>query len=318
MIAASAPGKVILFGEHAVVYGRPAIAVPVTEVMARVTLIEEGRGVCIHIPEQGAVYRFDDLDPNHPLAAIIRGTFEVLQISLPNNLTLTITSTIPIAGGLGSGAAVSTAIVRALAAYANHDLDNATVSRLVYQVEKIHHGTPSGIDNTVIAYAQPVYFVRDRALERFDVQQPFTLLIADTGVASPTKAAVEAVRRHWQTETARFEKLFDGCGRIASHARHLIETGQPELIGPLMTENHSILQAMSVSSQKLDALVAAAAQSGALGAKLSGGGRGGNMISLVTDSTQTAVRSALLTAGARRVIATQVGASTAGASMARP
>ncbi len=309
MITASAPGKIILFGEHAVVYGRPAIAVPVTQVQAQVSIEPGSDELTIHATDEGRTYSYSDIDAQHPIATIIRLTLEALHQSPPPNATLTIRSTIPIASGLGSGAAVSTAIARALAQFYGCELATATVSELVYQVEKIHHGTPSGIDNTVIAYAQPVYFVRGQRLETFTVPKPFKIAIGDTGIASPTRIAVGDVRAAWQADPVRLETLFDRCGRIADQARALIENGQPEALGPLMTENQELLAQMTVSSLELEALIQTALKGGALGAKLSGGGRGGNMIALITDAREATVREALLNAGAKRVIVTTVGAN---------
>jgi len=251
-------------------------------------------------------------------------------------------STIPIASGMGSGAAVSAAIVRAvvaaakavqpsgieaLAGYAQHlerpakastpkDADTspapppicspAALSALVYEIERLHHGTPSGIDNTVIAFGQPVYFVRGQPPQPFAIGQPFTLVIADTGIRSPTKIAVGDVRRAWEKDRGRFEALFDRAAAIVEAARSAIADGEPARLGPLMDANHALLQEIGVSCPELDALVAAARTAGALGAKLSGAGRGGNMIALVTDETAVAAAAALATAGAARVIVTRV------------
>jgi mevalonate kinase len=180
---------------------------------------------------------------------------------------------------------------------------------MTYQVEHILHGTPSGIDNTVVSYEKPVYFRRQQPqnlIETFHVAQPLSLLIADTAVASSTKAVVSDVRRQWQTDKQKFEKLFDDCGEIAQAARQAIETGQLEKLGQLMYDNHKLLQEMTVSTPELDRLVKAAELAGALGAKMSGAGRGGNAIALVTPENETAVHQAFLAAGARTVIASSL------------
>ncbi|MBI4315160.1 MAG: mevalonate kinase [Chloroflexi bacterium] len=306
---ASAPGKIILFGEHAVVYGRPAIAVPVLQVASRVTVEEAESGVHVVSSRGSRTLLPGDLNGDDPIAAVLRHTLSAIQYPGFPNITITIDSTIPVAGGLGSGAAVSTAVARAMALHLGRTLDAATVSALVYEVEKIHHGTPSGIDNTVIAFGRPVYFMRGRPIEMLIVPRPFTLVVADTGIASLTKIAVGDVRRSWEAGRERFEALFDRCGDVARRARALIEGGRPEMLGPLMNENHAALREMGVSCAELDTLVGAAITGGALGAKLSGGGRGGNMIALVKSGTEAAMAEALLRAGAKRTIVTEVGGS---------
>jgi mevalonate kinase len=304
---ASAPGKVILFGEHAVVYGQPAIAVPVTQVQATVTIAPAppGSGLTLVAPDLGTRSSLSAAPEDEPLAAAARLALAHLSNPEPD-ATLTVTSTIPIASGLGSGTAVSTALARALAAFLGRRLDPAQVSALVFEVEKIHHGTPSGVDNTVVAYAQPVYFVRGCTVERLSVRAPFILLIGDTGTRSSTRQAVERVRRGRQRNPARYDALFDQIGDVVIEARRAIESGDVDALGPLMDDNHELLIELGVSSHKLDDLVEAARFAGALGAKLSGAGRGGNMIALVEDDLVDQVAEALKEAGAARVIATQV------------
>lgn len=308
---ASAPGKVILFGEHAVVYGQPAIAVPVTQVRARATLMPNITGspgeVRILAPDVGLDSLWEHLPPENPIGAAVMGVKSALGIDQVPACTIKVASTIPVASGLGSGAAVSVAVIRALTGFLGNPLPDEQVSALAYEVEKIHHGTPSGIDNTVVTYAQPVYFVQGGTIETFGVTQPFTILIGDTGLPAPTKESVSDVRTAWQADPRTYGRLFAAAGSIAKTARQTIESGHPEWLGPLMDENHELLMKMNVSSAELDNLVFAAKDSGALGAKLSGGGRGGNMIALVEAHQVEAVTLALMSAGAARVIMTEVG-----------
>ena len=303
----SAPGKVILFGEHAVVYGKPAIAVPVTEVQVIVTAEPAplGNGLTLIAPDLDTSFSLSTAPRDEPLAAAARLTLAHLSTPEPD-ASLIISSTIPIASGLGSGTAVSTALVRALANFLGHPLEASAVSALVFEVEKIHHGAPSGIDNTVIAYEQPVYFVRKQPIQRLNVDAPFTLLIGDTGARSSTKKAVEYVRRGWKQNPARYDALFDQIGDIVDQARQAIETSDVNALGPLMDHNHELLIKLGVSSSKLDKLVEAARFAGAMGAKLSGAGRGGNMIALVEDDVAEEVTEALREAGAKQVISTTV------------
>jgi mevalonate kinase len=308
--SASAPGKVILFGEHAVVYGRPAIAVPVSQVRAKAIVMAEPKSppgqVRFIAPDIGLEAALDSLPEDHPLAFTIRKAVSTLQLVYIPACSIRITSTIPIAGGMGSGAAVSVAVLRAFSAAVGHPLTDQQISNLVYETERIYHGTPSGIDNTVITYAQPVYFVRGKSVEILSVKNPFTLVIADTGLKSPTSLAVSDVRQAWQQDPQQFNQLFDSAGEIAEAGRTAIETGRVEDIGALMDENHAVLQKMGVSCPELDILVEAARTAGAIGAKLSGAGRGGSMIALVAPAASSDVATALQAAGAAGTIVTEV------------
>ncbi|MCP4540221.1 MAG: mevalonate kinase [Chloroflexi bacterium] len=307
LVESSAPGKVILFGEHAVVYGKPAIAVPVTEVQVIVTAepAPTGSGLTLVATNLEKSVHLSTAPRDEPLTAAARLTLARLSIPEPD-ATLIISSTIPIASGLGSGTAVSTALIRTLASFLDHPLETSAISALAFEVEKIHHGTPSGIDNTVVAYEQPVYFVREQAIHRLDVNTPFTLLIGDTGVRSSTKKAIEHVRRGWKQDPARYNALFDQIGDIVDEARQAIETGDVNALGPMMDYNHERLIKLGVSCSELNTLVEAARFAGAMGAKLSGAGHGGNMIALVEDDVADQVTEALLEAGAKQVIGTTV------------
>lgn len=316
MISVSAPGKIILVGEHAVVYGQPALAVPVTHVYATATLLPGAAGIWLETAEKR--YALDDAPADDVLAKSVRLAMDYCarhyprqrQTSLFPAFTVTLNSTIPLGSGLGSGAAVCTAIVRAVATYRHANLAPHEVSNLVYETEKMLHGTPSGIDNTVVAYAQPVWFIRGLPPEPLTVRQLCWLLIGDTGIYSPTKDTVADVRAAWSRNQEHYSKLFSAVGGVAREAREILEKTDPNLLprlGELLDRNHELLREIGVSSPELDNLVHAAREAGALGAKLSGGGRGGNMLALVTAKTAGPVRQALEAAGAKRVLETVVG-----------
>lgn len=307
MSRASAPGKVILFGEHAVVYGQPALAVPVTQVQAEVRIDKIfSPGIRISALNIQLNERLDALAASHPLAATVRNTLTALEAGSLSGVTILVRSTIPVASGLGSGAAVSVAIIRALANHLKKDLTDEQVSALAFETEKLYHGTPSGIDNTVVTYAKPVYFVKGQPIEILHVRKPFTLVIGDTGIPASTKESVRDVRVQRHKNPDRYETLFAAIGSIARTACQLIESGMPESFGPLMDENHALLRSMKVSSPELDHLVESARVAGALGAKMSGGGRGGNMIALVPAGKAGVVARSLIEAGAANTIITRV------------
>lgn len=309
-VTASAPGKIILFGEHAVVYGRPAIAIPVNQVRAKAVITADPIGkpgqVRLMASDIGLECWLNELAADHPLALTFYEVGAQLGIERFPAIRVKISSTIPIASGLGSGTAITTAVARAVSAFLGHPLENDQVSHIAYVVDQRYHGTPSGIDNTVIAYAQPVFFVRGQSFQHLCARRSFTVVIGNTGISSPTGAVVGEIRSRWQQDRERYERLFDEIGSLTTLARQIIETGSPDDLGPLMTHNHALLQSMDVSSPELDRLVDAAVTAGAGGAKLCGGGRGGNMIALCKPETAPAVDFALRENGAVNTIVTTV------------
>jgi mevalonate kinase len=311
MTSATAPGKIILFGEHAVVYGRPAIAVPVRQVQAMAEVSDlpgSGPGVVrLEAPDIGFSAWLRDTPHNHPLARVVRLTLQELRLTHLPAFHLRVTSSIPIAAGLGSGTAVSVAAIRAISQHFGTPLPPERVSALSFEIEKIHHGTPSGIDNTVIAYEQPVYYVRGQPLGAFDIPVSFPLLIIDSGRPSPTSVAVSRVRERWQREFERCESLFDAIGMTAENAIVAIESGRIEDLGPLMNHNQAMLESLGISTPILDRLIAVAREAGALGAKISGAGMGGSIIALAEPAYTEPVIRAARDAGAPRVLVTEIG-----------
>ena len=309
-VTASAPGKIILFGEHAVVYGQPAIAAPVSKLRARAVVAPDmhahaGR-VHIQAPDIGLDANLDELPDDHPLALTVRLVLAELGISNPLSFSIRVKSSIPLAAGMGSGAAVAVAMIRAVAGFLGKPLPLERVSALAFEVEKLHHGAPSGIDNSVVSYEKPIYYQRGQPIQVLTVTHPISVVIADTGISSSTAQAVGDVRRAWSEQPEHYEELFSRIGEISCTARRFIESGEIQRLGALMDENHDLLQQIDVSSPELDRLVAAARQAGASGAKLSGGGRGGNMIALVSPELGQVVAQALRAQGAVQAIQTEI------------
>ena len=299
-------------GRHEDGNPRPAIAAPVTQVRAR-AVVEDARmvGVRLRAPDLKRDYPLSRAGKNDPFARAVRTVFKAAGITGGPNLTVTVRSSIPIASGLGSGAAMAAAVIRALALHlARPDLAaDEQVSALTYEVERLLHGTPSGIDNTVVSFEQPVFFRRrepENHIVTLTVAAPLHILVADTGAVSATKVVVGDVRRRWEADKPHFERLFDDCGQIARMAREAIEKGEIGRLGQLMDDNQAVLEELTVSSPDLEKLIGSARAAGALGAKLSGAGRGGNMIALVDEPGEPAVVQALKEGGARTVLASTV------------
>jgi len=309
MIQASAPAKIILLGEHAVVYGQPAIAIPVSTLRAtaQIALSDAGNGILVEALDLGIASRItsENQDLQDPMSAVALLVLEKLKRPVPD-LRIQVHSEIPVASGLGSGAAIAAAIARVLSCALGGNLEDEELNQIVYQVEKLHHGTPSGVDNTVIVYERPVYFVRGHSLEFLAVGGSFQFLIASTGISASTRVVVEDVNNLYRTDPDHYGQIFESIGALAAKGLLALQNDDPIELGSLMVKNHQYLQQLTVSSPELDRLVQVALDAGALGAKLSGGGRGGNMIALVSPDKLVRVKDALLQARAINVIDTNL------------
>jgi mevalonate kinase len=263
-------------------------------------------GLLLVSPDLALSSWLHELPRDHPLAAICLATLAALTAGSFPPIRLTIDSSIPVASGLGSSAAVSVAVARALNQHFGGSLADSQISALAFDVERIHHGTPSGIDNTVVAFDRPVFFRRGESPEPLAIGGTFHFLIGDTGVAAPTAEAVGRVRRRWQADPVALEAIFDDIASLVLDARQALLQGKTESLGAGLRRNHELLAGLDVSSVELDRLVRAAETAGAVGAKMSGGGMGGNMIALVLADRLEAVVRALEAAGAVAVIRTEV------------
>ena len=279
----TAPGKIILFGEHAVVYGKPAIAIPVSSMRAS-AWSEPGEGKLT----------INAIDLNEKISLENKTSqFSVLAQTLlaktkqsEPNLTINLTSKLPQGSGMGSSAATSTAVCKALSNYLGVDLEKNQISELVFDAEKVVHGTPSGIDNTVVAYESPVYFIKGNEPMTFDSGRTFHLVIGDTGIESSTKETVGNVRAMWKKEPNLMNGYFNEIENITKGGKMAIEEGNVERVGELMNDNHELLNKIGVGHPELEKLVELSLKSGAIGAKLTGGGGGGNMVALANNAKE--------------------------------
>ncbi len=279
----TAPGKIILFGEHAVVYGKPAIAIPVSSMRAS-AWSEPGEGKLT----------INAIDLNEKISLENKTSqFSVLAQTLlaktkqsEPNLTINLTSKLPQGSGMGSSAATSTAVCKALSNYLGVDLEKNQISELVFDAEKVVHGNPSGIDNTVVAYESPVYFIKGNEPMTFDSGRTFHLVIGDTGIESSTKETVGNVRAMWKKEPNLMNGYFNEIENITKGGKMAIEEGNVEMVGELMNDNHELLNKIGVGHPELEKLVELSLKSGAIGAKLTGGGGGGNMVALANNAKE--------------------------------
>jgi len=242
------------------------------------------------------------LSINHPLRVAVEITVtKIIPKQFPGIL-IRINSEIPIAGGLGSGAAVSCAVIRALSTFlSGHPFDLETTNQIVFEVEKLHHGDPSGVDNTTITNEQPVLFQKGHPFEIIHVGKMLEFMVADTGISSRTADMVDGVRKRFEINHFRYELVFDEISKLVMSANLSIQNGDVASLAESMNNNHSLLQELEVSCYSLDRLIKAARNNGAMAAKLTGAGGGGSMIALVSNETRDSVKEALLSAGAVRV-----------------
>jgi mevalonate kinase len=307
VIFAKSCAKTILFGEYSVVYGWPAVAIPVhsLQVIAKLQEKVDHSGLALISTTTGTQIKYSDSFTNHPLYKVLNSILKDLSMDIPN-VQIEIYSTVPLASGLGSSASLSTSLVRALSKFAGKSLSAKRTSDIVYETEKIFHGKPSGIDNTVIAYEKPIYFVRGRRPKFFEIAQPLRLLIADTGIPSSTKSAIKAIETIRKENSKFIDYVFTQMGNVAKVGYDAVSRGDIIGVGKAMNENQRLLNLISASSNKLDLLINTALEFGALGAKLTGKGHGGCVLILIEPSKIDELKQILLAAGAVAVYSTQI------------
>jgi mevalonate kinase len=288
--------KFILMGEHSVVYGRAAIALPLPALTMRVDLVATPGRARI----ASALYTGDLVDAPADLAgpvAAIAAAGDAFGVSR-DGITIAVESTIPAERGLGSSAATAGAIVHAFADAAGRVLDAREHADLVQIAERVAHGTPSGLDAVATNSRVPVLF-RAGLVEGVPMALDAAFVIADTGVRGRTRDAVGSVRSLREERPRWAEARIGRLGDLAESAVHDLAEGTADRLGARMSEAHGLLSELGVSSDGLDALVRVATDSGALGAKLTGGGRGGCIVALVASPADAAaVSRALVDAGA--------------------
>lgn len=294
----TAHAKVILIGEHAVVHGGPAISLPVHGLTLRAAVTRTEGPLWI----DSVLYRGPIAKAPAALAAPVTAITETLAaIGAPRTgLAVRIDGEIPAERGLGSSAAVAAAIADAIARRCGVELDSETRFTLIQAAERIAHGTPSGLDARSVVAQTAMWF---RGGEVRPVPGAFggVFVIADTGVHGGTRQAVADVRALKAAEPARIGAVLAGIDAHTAGAAADLAADDRTALGARMYQAHELLRELTVSSPELDRLVDAARAAGALGAKLTGGGRGGCLLALAgTAGDATRVAQALREAGAER------------------
>ncbi|RYG74162.1 mevalonate kinase [Lentibacillus lipolyticus] len=280
-----AHSKLILIGEHAVVHGQPAIALPfplvgVEAVVDYVPGSVKLDSTFYHGPIDSAP---DSLDG---LTNCIRATVEKLDLPCAN-LLIRIKSSIPPGKGLGSSASVAIAVIRSLFAYAEQDYTEDDILELADISERYAHGEPSGIDTLTITSELPVWYEKEQPIDRIEPKGDFYFIVADSGRMADTRSAVESVAKLIKSAPKRIQTKLDRLGDITHRARHALESASKHLLGQMLNEAQKELEALGVSDAGLNRLIYFAQQEGALGAKLTGGGNGGCVIALARNEVHS-------------------------------
>jgi mevalonate kinase len=299
---ARAGGKVILFGEHGVVYGRPALAAGLSTgataelvhepgALSRARLSVEPWGVTIDAvaPEEAA---------NVPAAATNQlaqafGALVAAYDELPA-LHVRVKMELPSGAGLGGSAALSVAIVRAFDEALGISRTPSEAAEIALRAERVFHGNPSGVDTAMAAAGGVAVYRKGQPLVPVIAKRPITLVVGHSGEPGMTKETVASVARQHAQKPEKVEQIFAGMEAIVNNGKSALERGDLDALGQLMELNQKLLVTLVLSTPRLEEMCTAAVMAGALGAKLTGGGGGGCMIALVKDAESgEAVRRAL-------------------------
>jgi hydroxymethylglutaryl-CoA reductase len=305
-------GKVVILGEHSVVYGRHAIAVPVPLVI-RALVEDHDKGIHLIIPRWGIEYELaanpqDRRSFERPAGVMLD------QLGLGGrSMRIEVFPEVPRSMGLGGSAAMAVAIVRALDKHFKLGLSDDEVNQLAFESEKVAHGNPSGLDNTLACFAKPLVYRRGDPplVEPLNIREPIPAVIGMTGYEGLTAKTVGRVRDAWKKDQQLYERIFDQIDALVLRGVQAIQDGDVKLLGELMNICHGMLNALQVSTPELEQLVDIARENGALGAKLTGGGGGGSIIAVCEDN-QDQIVDAIRAAGFQ-AMAVKLGAPLDGA-----
>ena len=313
-VIASAPAKIILLGEHFVVYGEPAIVMAIDKrVYARVEKRNDNRlhvrsmDLNLEVFFENGSFRVEQGDLKEakmkfePVKQAIEKVME--KHGQHVGLDIEINSTVPVGAGLGSSAAVIAATTAATGAILDVKLSKEDILRITYTAEKIVHGIPSGVDPAISTMGGTMLFQMDTGFKPLEVKTNIPLIIGDTGVERSTRVQVEKVRDLVDKYPRVTEHLMKAAREIVLRAIDALKENDLETLGTMMNINHALLYGIGVSDESLERLANAARKAGALGAKLTGAGGGGCMIALAREEKLEQVSEAIQRSGGRPFVA---------------
>jgi mevalonate kinase len=307
-VVASAPAKIILFGEHFVVYGEPAIVIAIDR--RAYVKMETRHDENLHLRSTtlnlAGHFEKDAFKIEQGSAREARIKFEPIKHAVDKvlekrgqrlGLDVEVDSSIPVGAGLGSSAAVVAASAAAAGSLLNVTLSKEDIFRITFEAEKIVHGNPSGVDPAVSTFGGAILFQMDTGFKPLDIKADIPLVIGDTGVERSTRVQVEKVRIAVERYPNIVENIMKAAREVVLRAIDAFKENDLETIGTLMNMNHALLYGIGVSDESLEWLTNAARKAGALGAKLTGAGGGGCMIALSEDEKLQSVLEAIQRAG---------------------
>lgn len=280
-----AQSKLILVGEHAVVHGQPAIALPFPLVGVE-SVVEHVLGA---VKIDSAFYHGPIDSAPLALAGVVNCIKDTLKfLKLPcKDLLIRISSSIPPGKGLGSSASVAIAVIKSLFSYSNTEYTREELLRLANIAETYAHGSPSGIDPLTITSDCPVWYEKEKKVDYIKPKADFHFIVADTGRMADTRSAVESVANLLKKAPRRIQAKFERIGDITFQVREALEKASKQVLGQLLNEAQKELEGLGVSDAGLNRLIYYALQEGALGAKLTGGGNGGCIIALAQNEAHS-------------------------------
>ncbi|MDO9537812.1 MAG: mevalonate kinase [Thermoplasmata archaeon] len=281
-------GKVILFGEHFVVHYRPTIASGISK--KTVAELKAGTEPGFHITDNrlaapGYIEKYAECQKKS--VELMNSAIWHLDFE-KNPVEVTLGGDLYCASGVGASAASCVAMARAVSEHFSLGLSEEQINQCGLEGDKAYAGTPSGIDNTCSTYGELIYFRKKKPgpnqMDRMKLGKPLDILMVSTGITTKTEEAVAGVKKRMGEHPEKYAKIFDQAEELVNQARDVLIAGDLLAIGKLMDRNHELLQKIEVSQEKLDYLVELTRKSGALGAKMTGGGLGGYMVALFADA----------------------------------
>lgn len=275
--------KIILMGEHSVVYGEPAIALPLPSVTTKV-LITANHQRKQTIESRYFTGSFSELPEKMAGIQKLIASLVTHFHGESDGWHMKIDSDISAERGMGSSAACAVAIVRAWFDLYDTNLDRQSLLKWVAVEEQITHRNPSGLDAATVSSNDPIWFKKGEKGSPIALNLNATMVIADTGIKGATREAIQTVQNHLKDEPHKSQQLIHHLGELTTNSKIAIVENHPDVLGNYLTAAHQDLATLGVSDEQLDHLVNTAINQGALGAKLTGGGRGGCMFAITNSA----------------------------------